>query len=227
MKKILIIEDELDLIKGLKLNLSDEGFEVDSAVTGTDGLRKAVEKAPDLIILDIMLPEMDGLEVCRKLRQKNISTPVIMLTAKGEEIDKVVGLELGADDYITKPFSLRELIARIKARLRNAERELKPVPELYSFGDVEIDFAQFKVRRKGHELDLTSLELDILKYFIVHRGEVVSRNDLLDKIWGYESYPTTRTIDNHILKLRKKIEDDPSHPRYIISVYGGGYRFTG
>ena len=227
MKKILIIEDELDLIKGLKLNLSDEGFEVDSAVTGTDGLRKAVEMAPDLIILDIMLPEMDGLEVCRKLRQKNISTPVIMLTAKGEEIDKVVGLELGADDYITKPFSLRELIARIKARLRNAERELKPVPELYSFGDVEIDFAQFKVRRKGNELDLTSLELDILKYFIVHRGEVVSRNDLLDKIWGYESYPTTRTIDNHILKLRKKIEDDPSHPRYIISVYGGGYRFTG
>jgi two-component system alkaline phosphatase synthesis response regulator PhoP len=227
MKKILIIEDELDLIKGLKLNLSDEGFEVDSAITGTDGLRKAVEKAPDLIILDIMLPEMDGLEVCRKLRQKNISTPVIMLTAKGEEIDKVVGLELGADDYITKPFSIRELIARIKARLRNAEREIKPVPELYSFGDVEIDFAQFKVRRKGNELDLTSLELDILKYFIVHRGEVVSRNDLLDKIWGYESYPTTRTIDNHILKLRKKIEDDPSHPRYIISVYGGGYRFTG
>jgi len=227
MKKILIIEDELDLIKGLKLNLSDEGFEVDSAVTGTEGLRKAVEETPDLIILDIMLPEMDGLEVCRKLRQKNISTPVIMLTAKGEEIDKVVGLELGADDYITKPFSIRELIARIKARLRNAEREIKPVPELYSFGDVEIDFAQFKVRRKGNELDLTSLELDILKYFIVHRGEVVSRNDLLDKIWGYESYPTTRTIDNHILKLRKKIEDDPSHPRYIISVYGGGYRFTG
>ena len=227
MKKILIIEDELDLIKGLKLNLSDEGFEVDSAVTGTDGLRKAVEKAPDLIILDIMLPEMDGLEVCRKLRQKNISTPVIMLTAKGEEIDKVVGLELGADDYITKPFSIRELIARIKARLRNAERELKPVPGVYSFGDVEIDFARFKVRRKGNELDLTSLELDILKYFIVHRGEVVSRNDLLDKIWGYESYPTTRTIDNHILKMRKKIEDDPSHPRYIISVYGGGYRFTG
>ena len=226
MKKILIIEDELDLIKGLKLNLSDEGFEVDSAVTGTDGLRKAVEKAPDLIILDIMLPEMDGLEVCRKLRQKNISTPVIMLTAKGEEIDKVVGLELGADDYITKPFSIRELIARIKARLRNAEREIKPVPELYSFGDVEIDFAQFKVRRKGNELDLTSLELDILKYFIVHRGEVVSRNDLLDKIWGYERYPTTRTIDNHILKLRKKIEDDPSHPKHIISVYGGGYRFV-
>jgi two-component system alkaline phosphatase synthesis response regulator PhoP len=174
-----------------------------------------------------MLPEMDGLEVCRKLRQKNIDIPVIMLTAKGEEIDKVVGLEIGADDYITKPFSIRELLARIKAHLRHAETERKSVPESYFFGDIEIDFSRFKIRRKGKELDLTSLEMDILKYFIIHRGEVVARNDLLDKIWGYESYPTTRTIDNHILKLRKKIEEDPSHPRYIISVYGGGYRFTG
>lgn len=227
MKKILIIEDEPDLIKGLKLNLSDEGFSVDWAINGAEGLRKAVEETPDLIILDIMLPEMDGLEVCRKLRQKNIDTPIIMLTAKGAEIDKVVGLEIGADDYMTKPFSVRELIARIKARLRHSETEKKAVPELYSFGDVEIDFARFKVRRKGKDLALTSLETDILRYFIVHRGEVVSRNDMLDKIWGYERYPTTRTIDNHILKLRKKIEDDPSHPRYIISVYGGGYRFIG
>ena len=214
-KKILIIEDEQDLIKGLKLNLSDEGFEVDWAVNGVDGLRKAIEEAPDLIILDIMLPEMDGLEVCRRLRQKNINIPVIMLTAKGGEIDKVVGLEIGADDYMTKPFSIRELLARIKARLRHSEREVKQVPELYSFNDIEIDFARFKIRRKGKESDLTSLETDILKYFIVHRGEVVARNDLLDKIWGYEKYPTTRTIDNHILKLRKKIEEDPSHPRYI------------
>jgi len=226
-KKILIIEDEPDLVKGLKLNLSDEGYEVNWAVNGVEGLRKAIDEAPDLIILDIMLPEMDGLEVCRKLRQKNIDTPVIMLTAKGSEIDKVVGLEIGADDYMTKPFSIRELLARIKARLRHSEREMKAVPELYLFGDIEIDFARFKVRRKGRELDLTSLETDILKYFIIHRGEVVSRNDLLDKIWGYEKFPTTRTIDNHILKLRKKIEDDPSHPRFIISVYGGGYRFIG
>jgi len=227
MKKILIIEDEQDLIKGLKLNLSDEGFDVDWAANGVEGLRKAIEEAPDLIILDIMLPEMDGLEVCRKLRQKNIDIPVIMLTAKSGEIDKVVGLEIGADDYITKPFSIRELLARIKARLRNTEKEGKAVPEIYSFDDIEIDFAQFKIRRKGKELEFTSLEMDILKYFIAHRGEVVARNDLLDKIWGYESYPTTRTIDNHILKLRKKIEDDPSHPRYILSVYGGGYRFIG
>jgi two-component system alkaline phosphatase synthesis response regulator PhoP len=226
-KKILIIEDEQDLIKGLKLNLSDEGYDVDWAVNGAEGLRKAIEEAPDLIILDIMLPEMDGLEVCRKLRQKSIDIPIIMLTAKGGEIDKVVGLEIGADDYMTKPFSIRELLARIKARLRQSEKEMKSVPEIYSFGDIEIDFARFIIRRKGKEQDLTSLETDILKYFVIHRGEVVARNDFLDKIWGYESYPTTRTIDNHILKLRKKIEDDPSHPRYIISVYGGGYRFIG
>jgi DNA-binding response OmpR family regulator len=227
MKKILIIEDEPDLVKGLKLNLSDEGYDVDWADNGKEGLRKAVEDAPDLIILDIMLPEIDGLEVCRKLRQKNINTPVIMLTAKGGEIDKVVGLEIGADDYMTKPFSIRELLARIKVRLRHVEKEIKPVPEIYSIADIEIDFARFKIRRKGKEQDLTSLETDIFKYFVIHSGEVVSRNDLLDKIWGYDSYPTTRTVDNHILKLRKKIEEDPSHPRYILSVYGGGYRFIG
>jgi len=226
-KKVLIIEDEEDLIKGLKLNLIDEGYEVDSALNGVEGLRKALEETPDLIILDIMLPDKDGLEVCRELRKKNISIPIIMLTAKGEEIDKVVGLEIGADDYITKPFSVRELLARIKVQLRRAERDEKAVPQIYSFSDIEIDFAQFKVRRKGKELDLTSLEMEILKYFIAHRGEVVARDDFLDKIWGYESYPTTRTIDNHILKLRKKIEEDPSHPQYILSVYGGGYRFIG
>ena len=227
MKKILIIEDEHDLVKGLKINISDEGFEVDWADNGTEGLRKAIEESPDLIILDIMLPGMNGLDVCRELRRKNIATPVIMLTAKGEEIDKVVGLEIGADDYMTKPFSIRELIARIKARLRSAEREIKTELKSYSFGDIEIDFTSFKARRKGQEMEFTSLEMGILRYFITHRGEVISRNDLLDKIWGYESYPTTRTIDNHILKLRKKIEDDPSHPSYILSVYGGGYRFTG
>ncbi len=226
-KKILIIEDEVDLIKGLKLNLSDEGFEVDWAVNGVEGLRKALEETPDLILLDIMIPEMDGLEVCRKLRHKNIGIPVIMLTAKGEEIDKVVGLEIGADDYITKPFSVRELLARIKVQLRRTESDEKAVPDLYSFGDIEIDFAQFKVRRKGKELDITSLEMEVLKYFIAHRGVVVARDNLLDEVWGYESYPTTRTIDNHILKIRKKIEEDPSHPQYILSVYGGGYRFIG
>jgi len=225
--KILIIEDEIDLVEGLKLNLADEGYVLDWAFDGTEGLHKALEESPDLIILDIMLPEMDGLEVCRQLRQKGVGIPIIMLTAKGKEIDRVVGLEIGADDYVTKPFSVRELLARIKAHLRRADRELKDIQKIYSFGNVEIDFAHFKVRCKGKELDLTSLEMEILKYLIAHRGEVVSRNDLLDKIWGYESFPTTRTIDNHILKLRKKIEEDPAHPKYIFSVYGTGYRFMG
>ncbi len=226
-EKILIIEDEKDLVKGIKLNLSGEGYEVDWAYDGEEGLRKALDEAYDLIILDIMLPKMNGLDICRELRQKKLNIPIIMLTAKGEEVDKVVGLEIGADDYITKPFSIRELLARIKAHLRREKREGEKLPEIYSFGDVEIDFAHFKVRRKGNELNLTSLEMEILKYFIAHKGKVVTRATLLDKIWGYESYPTTRTIDNHILKLRKKIEEDPSRPKYILSVYGEGYRFMG
>jgi two-component system alkaline phosphatase synthesis response regulator PhoP len=226
-EKILIIEDEEDLVKGLKLNLAGEGYDVAWAYDGQEGIRKALEERPDLIILDIMLPKMDGLEVCREIRQKNINIPIIMLTAKGEEVDKVVGLEVGADDYITKPFSIRELLARLKAHLRREKREVKKIPEAYSFGDVEVDFSHFKVRRKGKEVDLTSLEVEILKYFVAHRGEVVTREALLDKIWGYERFPTTRTIDNHILKLRKKIEEDPAHPKYIFSVYGAGYRFMG
>jgi two-component system alkaline phosphatase synthesis response regulator PhoP len=200
-EKILIIEDEEDLVKGLKLNLADEGYEVDWAADGAEGLRKALEERPQLIILDIMLPKMNGLDICRELRQKNISIPIIMLTAKGEEIDKVLGLEIGADDYMTKPFSIRELLARIKAHLRREKRERKTVAEVYRFGDVEIDFTHFKVKRKDKDLDLTSLEIDILRYFITHREEVVTREALLDKVWGYEKYPTTRTIDNHILKL--------------------------
>jgi len=226
-EKILIIEDEEDLVKGLKLNLADEGYEVDWASNGEEGLRKAIEETPDLIILDIMLPKKNGLDVCRELRQKHVTIPIIMLTAKGEEIDKVVGLEIGADDYMTKPFSIRELLARIKAHLRREKREGKTIPEVYLFGDVEIDFTHFKVKHKDKRLDLTSLEVEILKYFIAHQGEVITREALLDKIWGYEKYPTTRTIDNHILKLRKKIEEDPSHPKYILSIYGEGYRFMG
>jgi len=226
-KKILIIEDEEDLVKGLKLNLKDEGYEAVWASDGVEGLRKAQETDLDLIILDIMLPKKDGLDVCRELRQKNINIPIIMLTAKGEEVDKVIGLELGADDYMTKPFSIRELLARIKAHLRRETRERREIPDVYNPGDVEIDFVHFKIKQKGKESDLTSLEAKILKYFIAHRGEVITRNALLDKIWGYEKYPTTRTIDNHILKLRKKVEDDPAHPKYILSVYGEGYRFMG
>jgi len=224
-EKILIIEDEADLVKGLELNLADEGYEVTWAADGREGLRRALEEAPDLIILDIMLPGMNGLEVCRELRQKKANIPVIMLTAKSEEVDKVVGLEIGADDYITKPFSVRELLARVKAHLRREKMEPRTVAKTFAFGDVEVDFVHFKVRRAGKEFDLTSLEVDILKYLISHKGEVVSREALLDKVWGYDKFPTTRTIDNHILKLRKKIEEDPSRPRHIFSIYGEGYRF--
>jgi two-component system alkaline phosphatase synthesis response regulator PhoP len=226
-EKILIIEDEEELVKGLKLNLVFEGYDVIWALDGEDGFNKALKEAPDMILLDIMLPKKDGLDVCRELRRRNVSIPIIMLTAKGEEVDKVVGLEIGADDYITKPFSVRELLARVKAHLRRGKNEEKSVPSVYRFNDIEIDFIHFKVKRSGKEFDLTSLEVEILKYFVAHRGEVVSREALLDKIWGYETYPSTRTIDNHILKLRKKLEEDPAQAKYIFSVYGEGYRFMG
>lgn len=225
--KILIIEDEKTLVKGIKLNLLDEGYEVDWAEDGISGLEKALSTQPDLILLDIMLPHMNGLDVCRNLRDKNITTPIIMLTAKGEEIDKVMGLEIGADDYITKPFSIRELIARIKAHLRREMRKDNKALAIHKFEDVEIDFIHFRIKRKNKETELTSLEAELLKYLIAHKDEVVTRENLLENIWGYEKYPTTRTIDNHILKLRKKIEENPAKPKHILSVYGEGYRFIG
>jgi len=223
--KILIIEDAADLAKGLKINLEAEGYAVSWAATGKDGLRKSLAEEPDLVILDVMLPEMDGFEVCREMRKKGLRAPVIMLTAKSEEVDKVVGLEVGADDYVTKPFSVRELLARIRAHLRRAKSAGPAVPRIYRFGKVEVDFGRFKLVKRGREIDLTSLEIAILKFLIAHRGEVVTREALLEKIWGYETFPTTRTIDNHILKLRKKIEDDPARPRHLLSIYGEGYRF--
>jgi len=224
-EKILIIEDEEDLAKGLRLNLEGEGYQVEWAADGQEGFAKALEKRPDLIILDLMLPKMKGLEVCQNLRQKDITAPIIMLTAKGEEIDKVIGLEVGADDYMTKPFGIRELLARIKAHLRRERREDRPAVNVYRAAGMEIDFSHYKITRQGKEWTLTFLEVEILKYMIDHRGEVVTRDDLLDKVWGYEKFPTTRTIDNHMLKLRKKIEENPNKPTHILSVYGGGYRF--
>lgn len=225
-ERILIIEDEEDLVKGLKLNLIDEGYEVNYALDGKEGLEKALKADLDLILLDIMLPGMDGLEICKELRRNKIAIPILMLTAKGEEIDKVIGLEIGADDYISKPFSIRELLARIKAHLRRENRSVEMVPGVFELGSIKIDFDHFKVIRQEEEIHLTSLEVDVLRYLIGQDGKVVSRDDLLDKIWGYEKYPTTRTIDNHILKIRKKIEIDPNHPRHILTVYGGGYRFV-
>jgi DNA-binding response OmpR family regulator len=225
-EKILIIEDDESLANGLRLNLRAEGYAVDWAADGAEGLRKATTGSPDLVILDLMLPKMPGLEVCKKLREKNIRVPIIMLTAKGEEVDKVVGFEVGADDYMTKPFSLRELLARVKVRLKKEKNEGHADPPLVlKVGSAEVDLGQFKVSRKNKVLELTALEADVLRYLAGHAGEVVTREALLDKVWGCEKYPTTRTVDNHIMKLRKKIEDDPNHPRHILSVYGGGYRF--
>ena len=225
-EKILIIEDEEDLVKGLKINLVDEGYEVDFSLNGKEGLRKALTDKVDLILLDIMLPGMSGLEICKELRRNKIDIPILMLTAKGEEIDKVIGLEMGADDYISKPFSIRELLARVKAHLRRENRGGEMVTGVVHLKSIKIDFEHYKVIRKEKKIDLTSLEVDVLRFLIQQEGKVVSRENLLDKIWGFEKFPTTRTIDNHILKLRKKIENDPNHPQHILTVYAGGYRFV-
>jgi two-component system alkaline phosphatase synthesis response regulator PhoP len=224
-ERILIIEDEKDLVKGLKLNLEDEGYRIDYAYDGIEGFRKAVNEYPDLIILDIMLPGKNGLDVCKELRQKGNYIPIIMLTAKSEEIDKVVGLEIGADDYMAKPFSIRELMARIKVQLRREKRITKETITVLELDEVRIDFSHFKVIRNNVETDLTSLEDEILSFMYSRNGRVISRDELLENVWGYEKFPTTRTVDNHILKIRKKIEKDPNHPKHLLSVYGEGYRF--
>ncbi len=224
MYKILIVEDQTDLAKGLEINFKREGYSVVKATTGEEALKLVPQESPHLIILDLMLPGISGLDVCRQLRAKGIETPIIMLTAKGDEIDRVVGLELGADDYMTKPFSLRELLARVRVRLRR-----QPAQEAltkYRFGRVEVDFAKYRATVAGREIDMTPKEFELLKFLIRNRGNVVSRDVLLSEVWGYETYSTTRTVDAHILKLRKKLEEDQTNPRFILSVYGGGYRFV-
>ena len=227
MYKILIVEDEEDLLKGLEINLKKEGYQVLKANRGELALNLAVKESPHLVILDVMLPGISGFDVCRELRAKGMDVPIIMLTAKSEEIDRVVGLEIGADDYVTKPFSLRELLARIRARLRHQSDHTDQGPARYRFGSIEIDFEKYRATRKGKSLDLTPKEYDILRLMIRCRGEVITRDRMLDKVWGYEVYPTTRTVDNHILKLRQKVEEDPSKPKYILSLYGEGYKFVG
>ena len=227
MPKILIIEDEPDMARGLEDNLKFEGYEVHVASDGATGLQHALSHPADLILLDLMLPKMPGHEVCKALRARGQNTPIIMLTAKGQEIDKVLGLELGADDYVTKPFSLRELLARIHALLRRQGAAGVQPAEAYSFGDIVLDFKHYRATKSAEEIELTPKEFEILRYLIAHRGQTVNRSDLLDKVWGIEDYPTTRTVDNHILKLRKKIEKDPANPDFIITVHGLGYKFLG
>jgi two-component system alkaline phosphatase synthesis response regulator PhoP len=224
--KILVVEDEPAMVAGLRDNFEFEGYEVITAHDGIEGLQRALEESPDLVVLDVMMPRMSGLEVCKQLRAKRASLPIIMLTARGQEIDKVVGLELGADDYVTKPFSIRELLARVKSVLRRTA-VLPKDKEQHSFSDVEVDLRRCRVVRSGKALDISSKEFDLLKYFICHSGETLSRDRLLEDVWGYENYPTTRTVDTHLVRLRQKLEPDPEQPQYFLTVHGTGYRFVG
>ena len=230
MTKILIIEDEPDMVLGLQDNLELEGYEVIVARDGVAGLNLARLSQPDLILLDVMLPKKNGLEVCRELRAQGFAQPILMLTARGQELDKVAGLELGADDYITKPFGLSELLARVRAHLRLAARltsEVAKELESYAFGSITLDFKKYQATKNHQALDLSPREFELLKYFIHHRGEAVTRDQLLNAVWGYSTNVFTRTVDNHIAKLRHKIEDDPEHPQYLMTVHRVGYRFLG
>jgi DNA-binding response OmpR family regulator len=226
MARILIVEDEPNMVAGLRDNFEYEGYQVITAPDGVTGLERALSEAPDLVILDVMMPRMSGLDVCKQLKSKRPSVPIIMLTARGQEVDKVVGLELGADDYVTKPFSIRELLARVKAVLRRA-RTVPKEQDGYSFGDVEVNLRSCQVSRKGKALDFSSKEFELLKYFLCHPGETLSRDRLLEDVWGYERFPTTRTVDAHIVRLRQKIEPRPEEPRFILTVHGTGYKFVG
>lgn len=225
MNKILIVEDDVDLAAGLEVNLKKEGYKVLKTGSGEEAIKMAVRDGPDLILLDVMLPGMSGLDVCRELRRKSLGMPIIMLTAKGEEMDKVLGLEMGADDYVTKPFGVRELLARIRVCLRRQVPQSQ-LPR-YNFGNVEIDFEKYEVLVAKKPVQLTQKEFELIRFLIRNRDKVLSRERLLDEVWGYSLYPTTRTVDTHILNLRKKLEEDPANPRYILSVYGGGYKFVG
>ena len=211
-KRILVIEDEPQMLLGLRDNLELEGYEVVTAADGEDGLAKAISTAPDLVILDITLPRKNGFEVCRELRARANPTPVVMLTARSQETEKVLGLELGADDYVTKPFSITELLARVRAVLRRAGGRPSGL-ETCRIGDIEIDF--------------TAREFDLLRYLVGHTGQVVTREQILNQVWGYEESPTTRTIDNFVAKLRQKIEKSPHEPEHILTVHGAGYKFVG
>jgi two-component system alkaline phosphatase synthesis response regulator PhoP len=225
MPKILIVEDEPKMVAGLRDNFEFEGYEVLSAHDGVEGLERALSTSPDLIVLDVMMPKMSGLDVCRRLKAKRPSIPIIMLTARGQEVDKVVGLELGADDYVTKPFSIRELLARVKAVLRRSHT-LPQDQDRYSFGDVEVDMHTCRVTRDGKPLDFTAKEFELLKYFLCHPAENLSRERLLDEVWGYEVQTNSRTVDAHLVRLRQKLEPVPEQPRFFLTVHGTGYKFA-
>jgi DNA-binding response OmpR family regulator len=224
MKKILIVEDEKDMVTGLKFNIEARDYAVIVAYDGETGYQKAIREKPDLVILDIMLPMLNGYEVCKRLKNEIPDLPIIMLTAKSQEAEIVTGLELGADDYITKPFSVLEVLARIKTVLRRIKSGSEK-PEVHRFGNLEINFKKYEARKNGEPLQLSPREYELLKCFIEREGEIVSRDELLNLVWGYDSIPDTRTIDAHIVKLRRKIEDKPEEPKIIVTIHGIGYKF--
>jgi DNA-binding response OmpR family regulator len=225
MKKILVVEDDKAIVRGLIDNLKRENFEVATAENGQQGYELAKKEKFDLLILDLLLPKLGGLEVCKQLRADNVQIPILMLTGKKEEVDKVLGLEIGADDYLTKPFGMRELIARVKALLRRQTSMTTKIEEC-SFAGMHVDFKKQEARKGKKSIEMSAKEFELLKYFVEREGEVISRTQLLDDVWGYEVAPTTRTVDNYILSLRKKIEADFSKPKHLITVHTAGYKFV-
>ena len=225
MSSILVVEDDPAILRGLADNLKFESYEVLTASDGEAGYRLTREKSPDLIILDLMLPKLGGYELCRKLRGEGVTTPILMLTARGEEADRVLGLDLGADDYVTKPFSVRELLARIRALLRRTQPP-KALPDELRFDDVVVDFRCYEARRGGAPLEMTRKEFQVLRVLAARAGEVVTRDELLNEVWGYENYPSTRTVDTHIGSLRAKLEPNAGQPQHLRTVHGVGYKFT-
>ena len=225
MTRILVVEDDPAILRGLSDNLRLESYEVVTAADGAAGDRLAHEARPDLIVLDLMLPKLSGYELCRKLRSEGLTTPILMLTARGEEADRVLGLDLGADDYVTKPFSVRELLARIRALLRRAHPP-RPLPDEVRFGDVVVDFRSYEAKKGGAPVDMTPKEFRLLRLLAARAGEVVTRGELLEDVWGYETVPNTRTVDNHVASLRAKLEPDASGTRHIQTVHAVGYKFV-
>jgi len=228
MAKILIVEDDSAILLGLRENLAYEGHTVVEVTRGDKALETLAGAKPDLLILDIMLPGISGFEVCRRIRKEDRRLPILMLTARSDEVDKVMGLDLGADDYLTKPFSLSELLARVRALLRRTQlHEESELPSTLEFGQVRLDFISYVATRRGKPVHLTAKEFALIRYLAAHKGEALRRDLLLDRVWGEDVYPTNRTVDTHVLSLRNKLELDPSHPRYLVTVHGVGYKFIG
>jgi two-component system alkaline phosphatase synthesis response regulator PhoP len=228
VSRILLVEDEPGLVLTLTDRLSSEGYEVEHAGDAPSALARATERAFDVILLDVMLPGGNGFDVCRDLRGRGVTSPIIMLTARGQVADKVVGLKLGADDYVSKPFDMMELVARIEAQIRRAGvRAGAPAATQYAFGNIAVDFRKAEVRRDGAEVELSAREFQLLRYLIEHRGATLSRDELLNEVWGYNAMPSTRTVDVHVAWLRQKIEANPKHPQHLLTIHGLGYKFVG